>query len=128
MLTNLRKMMWAVGLTAFLLTIALPAKSQIFAKKETDPTAQYKVKDRSGGDYVYKSGGKRYNSAKKKYDYTAGSWVKRKDGYRGSMKSFSKPRYNIKSPKTPRQRNDRKKRQRKADAGEHPSDAGHTTM
>ena len=128
MLTNLRKMMWAVGLTAFLLTIALPAKSQIFAKKETDPTAQYKVKDRSGGDYVYKSGGKRYNSAKKKYDYTAGTWVKRKDGYRGSMKSFSKPRYNIKSPKTPRQRNDRKKRQRKADAREHPSDAGHTTM
>ena len=128
MIPNLKKMMWAVGLTAFLLTIAIPAKSQIFAKKETDPTAQYKVMDRSGGNYVYKSGGKRYNSEKKKYDYTAGTWEKRKDGYRGSMKTFSKPRYNIKSPKTPRQRQDRKKkRQRKAD-GMEATDAGHTTM
>jgi len=122
-----KKAVWAFSLLAFMLMLAAPAKAQFWQKKETDPTAQYKVKNRSGGDYVYKSGGKRYNASKKKYDYAAGSWQKRKDNYRGSKAAFAKAKYNIKPPRTPRQPRERKRGRKASEAGE-PVDSGPTTL
>lgn len=127
MTINLTKTISAVCMMAFLCLLAAPVRAQVWAKKETDPTAQYKVKKRSGGDYVYKSGGKRYNASKKQYDYAAGSWQKRKDNYRGSKASFAKSRYNIKAPKTPRDRGGKKRGLRKSQRAE-AVDSGPTTL
>lgn len=120
----LKKSATLLALTALVMAFALPVRSQTFAKKETDPNSQYKVKNRSGGDYVYKSGGKRYNAKDKKYEYETGRWVKRKDNYRGSKDSFCKARYNIKQPRS--QRGERRGlfgKKRGSNAAE-PSDTG----